>query len=158
MAFLYLNANIDELTDKEMIADVLITHEKISRDIKEILLRTGIIETTSEALDKYNSALHDQVQALARVFVNACLHEFFDRDRSLINIDDDYCMACMTYENFAHTHLSGLVFKQSFNESTHLRLKDKYQQYNHSTEQWYDFYMLPIDKKIELLVAKRREE
>lgn len=154
MAFLYHNANIDELTDKEMIADVLITHEKISRDIREILLRTGIIKTPSEALDKYDSALHGQVQSLAHTFVHACLHEFLDRDKSLINIDDDYCRACMTYENFAHTHLSELEFEKTISESAHLRIKDKYQQYNHSTEQWYDFYMLPIDKKIELLTKK----
>ena len=42
MAFLYYNANVDELTNKEMIADVLVTHEKISRDIKDILSRKGI--------------------------------------------------------------------------------------------------------------------
>ena len=154
MAFLYHNRNIDELSDKEMIADILITQEKMSRDIKDILFKTGIIKTKEEALNKYDSALHGQVQSLSSIFVHACLHEFIDRDKSLINIDDDYCSACMTYENFFHTHLSELEFKQTIDNNTHLRLKDKYQQYNHSTDQWYDFYMLPIDKKIELLTMK----
>lgn len=154
MAFLYHGKTSDQLTDKEMVADVLITHEKMSRDIKEILLRTGIIKTKEEALFRYDSALHDQAQSLASIFIHACMHEFIDRDESLIHIDGDYCSACMTYENFAYTHLSGLEFEQNIASNTHFRLKEKYEQYNRHTDHWYDFYMLPIDKKIELLTGK----
>ena len=185
MAFMYHGRTTDELTDKEMIADVMMTQTKINDDIREILTRTGYFEKClneptayidfQQIYNRYFTKTDNlgpeqlgkilfhisifakntfDTEVLAILFNEALRkghlnnNESFHRNCSLNN-------ACLTYENFAHTHLSGLEFEQNITKCTHLRLIDKYKQYNNTVEDWYDFFMLPMDEKIKLLTNKK---
>lgn len=166
MAFIYRNKNYEELNDAQMITDVLITHNKITADIRNILWSEGIIG--------FNGSTYLSSFELSRIFTDACLHNFIDRDKSLIHIDDDYSNACMTYENFIISPISDhlfsddevhyLMFEDKLinstekKESIRSRIQDKYNQYNKSVDKWYDFYMLQLDEKIKLLNSKKRIE
>lgn len=141
MGFLYRNKDYKELTDEQMIADVLITHNKVTADIRDILWKTGVI-------DFYNST-HISVFELSHIFSNACCHQFVNRDKSLISIDDDYSSACMTYENFIIPCLSNQLFEGD--EYGHRRTIDKYIQYSRAIDKWYDFFMMPREKQLKLL-------
>ena len=163
MAFLYLGEDYKELSDEQMITDVLVTHNKISADIRDILWSEGII--------KFNGSTRLSVFELSEIFAKACLHNFINRDKSLINLDSDYSSACMTYENFIIPYISDHLFTNEKSchlvlgdklvkitkdkESAHLRINDKYKQYSNSIDKWYDFFMMPLDEKVKLLYPQK---
>ena len=147
MGFLYRNQNYKELTDEQMITDVLITHNKITADIRNILWETGVID--------FHNSTHLSVFELSNIFSTACCHQFINRDRSLINLDDDYSLACMTYENFIIPCLSNQLFEGD--EYGHRRTIDKYIQYSKAIDKWYDFFMMPREKQLELLNFNKKK-
>ena len=163
MAFLYREKDYEKLSDEQMIIDVLVTHNKISADIRDILWSKGIIN--------FSGSTHLSVFELSRIFTNACLHDFINRNKTLINLDSDYSDACLAYENFIIPHISDHIFTNEKTsrlmlgdelinitkdeKSAHLRILNKYKQYSKPIDKWYDFFMLPLDEKVKLLCPKK---
>lgn len=158
MAFVYRNKDYNQLSNKQMIADVLITHNKITADIRNILWMSKIID--------FNGSTHLSVFELSRIFIEACAHELIDRDKALLNLDVDYSAACKAYENFIIPDISNYYFndgkilnsevgnksEKSAKRDKYLqcRVQDKYKQYSYSVDKWYDFFMLPTEEQMRL--------
>ena len=147
MAFINYGEDYSQLNDEQMITDILVTHNKITADIRDILWKKKIIES--------NNSTHISIFELSTIFTDACLHDFFNRDKSLINLDDDYCAACQAYENFMIPDISNRIFIKD-SEYLHRRIQDKYRQYSHAVDKWYDFFMLPLEEKLKLLCPNKQ--
>lgn len=151
MAFLHIDqddgnlpAHKINLSAREMVIDVLATEAKVIADIKEILIHCNI-----KIPDTVNRFPNTPEQIVSAVFLEACMKEFFNRDKSLINLDSNICEAFEKYWHFPE-QFADAIFKEP-EPHQYLRIKEKYHEYSNLVNEFYDFFTLPLDKKIQLL-------
>lgn len=163
MAFIYKNLDYEKLTNVQMISDVLLTQNKINADVRDILHSAKII--------KFWGSTKISTYELLEIFRKALFHEFIDRDESISSLDD-VVTAWSSYENFLIPYISNLPFDSNDtnwslalgngyvkmsddNDLADIRTREKYKSYSYYVDKWYNFFMLSLEEKLELLMPDK---
>ena len=127
MAFIYPNIPTEELSDDQIFTDVIKTQAEIEAKIREMLP------------NEQNTSLGGRDLVLA--FYSACKTVYFNRNKELISLNGDFENAWIKYEHFER-------LGKPDNRSTSLYLREKHRDYNYFVMPYYDYFKLPLEKRL----------
>lgn len=164
MGFLYPNKKTEELSDFEIMEDLLFTQNKIEADVRSILahLSEGRYAGAKAEHGIAHKVTDLRGKQLAGAFAEACLENLIHPhvDESLKYIDDAVVTAWVKYEHFIYPPYTDLVINPSMKlaKVNSFQLRDKYDQYNKAIMPYLDFFKKSNEEKTELLFGNHEKK
>ena len=154
MAFLFPNKKPDELTDLEIIEDVLLTQNKIEQDLRDALALIKEEKYGKRVMGFYSVALSGQ--ELCAAFTKAYIKYFRNCDKELFNIDSDMSQAWVKFEHFQFSEIKDCVMGYKLGDGSSRWMREKYACYNKCVMPYYDFFKLTPEEKLSKLTGKNK--
>lgn len=154
MAFLYPNKPENEVSDIEIIQDVLLTQNKIEADLRDTMALVRETSYGKRVGHFYRVSLNGS--QLTEALIKACMTVFLDRDKELLNLDSDLSLAWVKFEHFQFPPISDCIESGKLDDVSSRWMREKYRDYNKCVMPYYDFFMkLSDEERLEKLLGQK---